>query len=587
MNTENIPNTIVDLLRERARREPDHVLYTVLDDRGEEARDITYAELDRRARAIAVRLRQFADDGDRVMQVFPAGADFLFAFYGTLYSGCVGIPLSRPGKLREARRLVNTAGDARPSCAMTTAEVLVEATELVRTGLGTDMAWIIPEDVDLALADEWRAPPLDADSLAYLQYTSGSTGNPKGVMITHKNVFWNQEMVRQAFEHGPETTTVSWLPHSHDMGLMSVLNPLFVNAKAVLMSPSSFVRDPLRWLRAISKYRGRTSGGPNFAYELCVRRLAKSTGDLGLDLSTWDVSYCGSEPVRAETLESFAEAFARYGFRRSALLPCYGLAEATLLVSGEKKSAGVYTTDFPQRPSSVSCGKPAPLQDVRIVNLDGFVECPDGVEGEVWVAGAHVSSGYFGKPVETEATFGWKIEGVEGRFLRTGDLGLLHAGTIHVTGRIRDILIVHGQNHYPQDIEATAERADPHVRAAGCAAFSLESAGGERVGIVVEVARLAPGESQGVCENIRAAVSAAHDVHLDVVVLIAPQSLLKTTSGKVERQSMRRSFLEGRLRAVGYSSHLGKQDEPWDRAYRDIDTLAPVAMAPGAFAAAE
>jgi acyl-CoA synthetase (AMP-forming)/AMP-acid ligase II len=285
-------------------------------------------------------------------------------------------------------------------------------------------------------------------------------------------------------------------------------------------------------------------------------------------------------------LEAFTQAFERYGFRREALLPCYGLAEATLLVSGEKKGAGMRTQNVSRRENSVSCGRPAPLQDVRIVSLDGFHECPGGVEGEVWVAGSHVSQGYFGKTVETEATFGGKIDGVEGRFLRTGDLGVLHGGTIHVTGRIRDILIIRGQNHYPQDIESTAERADGHVRAAGCAAFSFDVAGEERVGIVVEVARLAPGEGKAVCESIRTAVSEMHDVRLDVVVLIAPQSLVKTTSGKVERQSMRRAFLDGTLNAVAYSSQLGKQNEAWDRAYRDIDAPAPSAMRLPAVAAA-
>jgi acyl-CoA synthetase (AMP-forming)/AMP-acid ligase II len=479
---------------------------------------------------------------------------------------------------------MNTARDARPACGMTTAEGLTEAAELTREGLGTDLAWTTPTDVDLALADEWQYPSIDADSLAYLQYTSGSTGSPKGVMISHKNVFWNQAMIRQVFEHGPESTVVSWLPHSHDMGLIGGLNPLFMNARCIVMSPSSFVRDPLRWLRAISKYRARTSGGPNFAYELCVRRLAKNSGDLGLDLSSWDLAYCGSEPVRAETLEAFAQAFEKYGFRREAFLPCYGLAEATLIVTGEKKGAGVRTHDVLRRANSVSCGKPAPLQDVRIVNLNGFQECPDGVEGEIWVSGSHVSRGYFGKPVETEATFGGRIPGTEERFLRTGDLGVCHEGTIHVTGRIRDILIVRGQNYYPQDIEATAERADSHVRAAGCAAFSFEAGGEERIGIALEVARLAPGDARRVCDNVRAAVSEAIDVRLDVVVLVAPQSLLKTTSGKVERQAMRRAFLDGTLHAVGYSSQLGKIGASWDRAYRDAD--APAA-APLAVSAAE
>lgn len=578
MEAKHEQETIVALLRERARLEPEHVLYTILDERGEHLRDITYGELDERARAIAVRLRQFSSPGERVMQVFPAGADFLFAFYGTLYSGAVGIPLSRPGKASEVRRLVNTARDARPTCGLTSAEVLAEACELSREGVGATIPWIVPEEVDLSLAKDWTAPDLESDSLAYLQYTSGSTGDPKGVMITHRNVSWNQEMIHRAFGHGPETTTVSWLPHSHDMGLIgSVLNPLFVNAKAVLMSPSAFVRDPLRWLRAISKYRGRTSGGPNFAFELCVRRLAKNAGDLGLDLSSWDVAYCGSEPVRAETLESFVRAFERYGFRRDALLPCYGLAEATLLVSGEK-GHGLQTQRFAHRTHSVSCGRPAPLQDVRIVRLDDFTECPDGAEGEVWVSGPHISAGYFGKPVESEATFGAQVVGVPGRFLRTGDLGArLDGGTIHVTGRIRDVLIIRGRNHYPQDIEATAETTD-QVRAAGSAAFSFDVGGEERIGIVAEVARFAPGQAQAICESIRAAVSDAHDVRLDVVVLIAPQSLLKTTSGKVERQGMRKSFLEGTLRALGYDSQLGKQSELWDSAYRDLEQPATNAL---------
>jgi acyl-CoA synthetase (AMP-forming)/AMP-acid ligase II len=558
--------TIVSILRARAAKAPHHVLYTFLDDRGDGTRDVTYAELDQRARAIAVALRHHAAAGERVLHVFPAGVDFIFAFFGALYAGAIGVPLSPPAKENEIRRLMNTAEDARPACGMTTRADLQEASALARGPKGEPLSWLVPAEISLAQADEWRMPDLDPGSLAYLQYTSGSTGTPKGVTISHANVIANGAMIREAFELDDGATAVGWLPHSHDMGLIGqVLQPLFVDGHIVLMSPASFIRDPLRWLRAISKYRARIGGGPNFAYELCARRLARQKSVPDLDLSSWDLAFVGAEPVRVDTMRRFAEAFAPYGFDARALLPCYGLAEAMLLVTSERKGRGVRQGDD----GRVSSGSPPTSQIVHVVDSVTGTPCADGQEGEVWVAGPHVSAGYWDRPAETEATFGGIIPGHAGRFLRTGDLAVRRDGALYVTGRIRDMVIVHGQNHYPQDIEGTAERSESRIRTSCSAVFGFEFGGLERIALVAEIAKSGDDESvEALCERIRAAVTDAHDVRLDVVVLLPMASLTKTTSGKVERQAMRRAFIDGTLRIVGYSSLLGPCDAPWDRAYR-------------------
>jgi acyl-CoA synthetase (AMP-forming)/AMP-acid ligase II len=551
--TELTEPTLVSLARERASADGDRTAYTYLDDGFADARSFSWRDVDERSRAMAVALSRHVRPGDRALLVLPPGPDFLFAFLGCLYAGVVAVPAPVPVRPRDIARLTGLHADAAPSAVVTIRPIL-------EAGLGdaAGVPCLTPEDADLGAAGDWKDPGAGAASLAFLQYTSGSTGNPKGVMVSHANILANEAMIARSFGMSSASTVVGWLPHFHDMGLIgSILQPLFVGAHAVLASPMAFMRDPLGWLRTISRYRARTSGGPNFAYELCVRRHERLGRKLELDLSSWDLAFVGAEPVRAATMRRFADTFAAYGFDERALFPCYGLAEATLFVTGGEKGAGLRTRERGSRRGTTSafvgCGRAAEGLDVEIVDPETMQVCPDGVEGEVLVAGPSVSAGYWNRPDETRETFGQRIAGKDGSYLRTGDLAVRLAEGVYITGRSRDLIIVAGQNYYPQDLEASAEGVQGGVRPGNTAAFGFDTPEGERVGLVCEVSHLSC-SPDALCAEIRAAVGEAQSVRLDVIVLVEPRTLPKTTSGKVERRATRRAFLDGTLSAVATSS---------------------------------
>jgi acyl-CoA synthetase (AMP-forming)/AMP-acid ligase II len=575
-------DTVVSILRERSEKLPDRVGYTYLNDRSDGGRDITYGELDARARALAVELQAHCRPGDRALLIGTSGPDFLFGFFGCLYAGVIAVPSPEPVLPREADRLAGIVASARPAVALGPSRML--ASDAV-VALGRPA--IVPEGVHPDLAVGWTTSSPQPSDVAFLQYTSGSTGAPRGVMVTHGNIVANEEMVRSRFEHDASSTFVGWLPCSHDMGLIgNVLQPFYVGSRSVLMSPSAFIRDPLRWLRAISTYRARTSGGPNFAYDLCVRRYEKEGKPLDVDLSSWDIAFVGAEPVRASSIERFAEMFAQYGFRRSALYPCYGLAEATLFATGGSKGAGPRYTErraaLPAelqsgpRGALVGCGRAADGLDVRIVERRTGRECADGEEGEILLAGGSVCAGYWGQEAETRDTFGGTVPGSDARYLRTGDVGVHVDGEIFVTGRIRDLIIVRGQNLYPQDIEAAAEAAGG-LQAGSTVAFGFELEGEERVVLVAE-AKATSGGADAMCARVREAVADAQDIHVDVIVLIQPRTLAKTTSGKVERQATKRAFLEGGLHVLAASSTLRECKEVWCTALAPSQSQATISV---------
>jgi acyl-CoA synthetase (AMP-forming)/AMP-acid ligase II len=389
------------------------------------------------------------------------------------------VPAYPPRLHRRDDRLEEIVRDARPRFVLTTAALLSRLGEPAeRPG---DALWIAIDAIPDALAEFWRAPDLGSGDLAFLQYTSGSTASPKGVMVTHGNLLDNEERIRRAFRQSEESVVVGWLPLYHDMGLIgNVLQPLWSGGRCILMSPGAFLQRPARWLEAISRYRATTSGGPSFAYDLCVRRVGPEQR-AGLDLSSWQVAFNGAEPVRRATMERFAEAFAPCGFRREAFIPCYGLAEATLLVTAGRVTAvadGSDRSDGSVRSTAVvSCGSVPEGEEggseLRIVEPETGRACGAGEEGEIWVAGPSVAAGYWNRPEETREVFG-AMAGGEGPFLRTGDLGFLRHGELFVTGRIKDLIILRGRNHYPQDLELTAERAHAALRPGGSAAFSVE-----------------------------------------------------------------------------------------------------------------
>ncbi|HVG20478.1 MAG TPA: amino acid adenylation domain-containing protein, partial [Blastocatellia bacterium] len=429
------------------------------------------------------------------------------------------------------------------------------------------MRWLATDDVPTDMAEAWDDPKVDADALAFLQYTSGSTTTPRGVMLSHANLLHNQRMIESALPQPEESIIVSWLPLYHDMGLIgTTLHSLYKGARCVLMSPGSFLQRPFRWLQAISRYKATTSGAPNFAYDLCCHKVKPEEMDL-LDLSSWSVAFNGAEPVRAETMDLFAATFASRGFRREAFHPCYGLAEATLIVSG-KKSGGPMTREFEASRLGLnqvkeasasdrtarrlsSCGKIAPGQNVVIVNPESRTRCSRDEVGEIWISGPHVAQGYWNLPDETGRTFrAFLSDTGEGPFLRTGDLGFFADDELLVTGRLKDLIIIRGRNHYPQDIENTVQARRAALRPGCGAAFSVEVEGEERLVIVQEVDHPHRLDLDALVDDIRQAVAEAHELQTYSVALIKPGSILKTSSGKIQHFSCKAAFLDGALDAV-------------------------------------
>jgi len=566
--------SLVGLLRDRAEARPDRGVYAFSAD-GSEAGEgpvLTLGGLDARARALGAWLQERGLAGERVLMLFPPGLEFVTAFFGCLYAGSVAVPASIPRPNRPMDRLRAIVDAARPAALLTTEGQLPAARQWLEQvpALG-DTHWLGVEAVPEALAANWCEPDVGPDSLAFLQYTSGSTASPKGVMLTHGNLLHNSAVIRRSFGAGEGSRGVFWLPLFHDMGLIGgVLQTLFCGGYSTLMSPVAFLQRPVRWLEAISRTGATISGGPNFAYDLCARRVTDGQ-KAGLDLSRWSVAFNGAEPVRAETLDRFAEAFAPCGFRREAFLPCYGLAESTLIVTGKRaeESPRIFAVRgadlerdraveaFGSEPGArvlVGSGRAFDGLRVAVVDPETARVRPDAEVGEVWVSGPSVAAGYWARPEATAETFAARPDGADGSFLRTGDLGFLRDGELFVTGRLKDLIIVRGRNVYPQDVEWSAAHAHPLARAEGGAAFSVEVDGDERLVVVQEVERLGKGaDPEEVVGAIRKAVAEQHDLDLHAVCLIRAMSLPKTSSGKVQRHACRAAFLSGTLAAVATS----------------------------------
>src|SRR5215213_740073 len=565
------PATLVELLQYRAAVQPDKRAYKFLGDGEHEEVNFTYEELHRRACAIAGSLAEAGIEyGERALLLYPPGLDFTAAFFGCLYAGVIGIPVYAPHPARLNRtlpRLRAIIADAQAVAALTTSSLLALAPKVFeQAGDLKALRWLATDAVPEGIEDAWQEIDLTSDSLAFLQYTSGSTGTPRGVVLKHSHLLHNASLVHHAFQHTQHDSYFSWLPTFHDMGLMvGVLHPLYAGIPAILMSPVTFLQRPILWLQGISRYQATTSGGPNFAYDLCVRKTTVEQR-AALDLSNWRVAFNGAEPVRAETLERFASTFASCGFRHKSLYPCYGLAEATLVVSGgnpnhlpvvqtfdanalgDRRAIELPANEEGAR-SLVSCGRELKDQHFMIVDTETMTECAPGKLGEIWVAGPSVASGYWQRPAETEQTFeAYLLDSGQGPFLRTGDLAFMRDGELFIVGRLKDLIIIRGLNHYPQDIEATVETAHPALRLGCCAAFSVEIDGEERL-VVVQEANTGH-DFDAVIAAIREAVSTEHDVALHAVSLIKRGSIPKTSSGKIQRRASREGFLKGTFDTV-------------------------------------
>ncbi|MEH2455994.1 condensation domain-containing protein [Nostoc sp.] len=568
--------TVVDLLHQRSLTQPDTIAFTFLEDGETQQSTLTYQQLVKRSCAIASQLQALNLKGERALLLYPPGLDYLTAFFGCLYAGVVAVPAYPPRNQRKTPRISAITIDAQPSIALTTTAMLPTLQSIfAQTTNLESLHWLTTDDIAPGLEDAWQQTKINPDTLAFLQYTSGSTGTPKGVMLSHGNLLHNAAMTYQIMEHSPSSKFVSWLPVYHDMGLIGgILQPLYGGFPCILMSPTAFLQRPYRWLQAISHHRGTTSGSPNFAYELCIQKITPEQKET-LDLSSWSVAFNGAEPIRQDTLERFADAFAECGFRPEAFYPCYGMAEATLMITGGIKKAlppgktvaksalsrnqvVEANIDSEDSQSFVSCGQTLPQQQIAIAHPETLTRCQPDEVGEIWVSGPSVGKGYWHRQEETEQIFHAYLQdtGVNtasGPFLRTGDLGFLHNGELFITGRAKDLIIIRGRNLYPQDIELTTERSYSSLRLSSCAAFAVEVAHEERLIVVQELEFRAKPNFEEVTAAIRQAVTEAHEVQVYAVVLIKAGSIPKTSSGKIQRRATKANFLANKLEVFSQS----------------------------------
>ena len=553
--------TFVELLRHRSVTQSDVQAFTFLVDGENVKATLTYQQLDSQARAIASQLQAKGAAGDRALLLYPPGMDYLAAFFGCLYAGVVAVPAYPPRNQRNTPRIKAIVADAQAQIALTTTAICSTVQLLIDSD---SLEWLTTDNLEPGVEDAWQQPCIDTDTLAFLQYTSGSTGTPKGVMLTHGNLLHNAAATYQVMEHSAASRFVSWLPTYHDMGLIGgILQPVYGGFPCILLPPASFLQRPYRWLQTISQYKGTTSGAPNFAYELCTQKITPEQKQT-LDLSSWSVAFNGAEPIRSDTLEGFATAFADCGFRPEAFYPCYGMAEATLIVAGGQKSAPpmVKTVQKSALEANqiiaaqdechlVSCGQSIPTQQIIIVNPDTLTRCQAGEVGEIWVSGASVGQGYWQRPTETLETFhAYLSDTGEGGFLRTGDLGFLDDHQLFVTGRLKDLIIIRGRNLYPQDIELTTERCHSALRLGNNAAFTIESNSEESLVVVQELEFRAKPNLDEVATAIRQAVTVEHEIQVYAVVLIKGGTIPKTSSGKIQRRATRADFDNGQLEIV-------------------------------------
>lgn len=553
------PATLAELLLQRAAAKPDARAVLFLSDAGTGEAGLTYGELAQQARALACRLAARSTRGDRAVLMLPTGLDFVIGLFGCALAGLVAVPMMPPRRLATrdfSRRIV---ADCAPRLLLTSSAMAQGMIPARLAQAGMDCILLDAPDGDAA---EPRLPA--ADDLAVLQYTSGSTSAPKGVMVSHANLLANLEAIRLATGGCGHSTFVNWSPLFHDLGLvMDLLQPLYLGGRAVLMRPAAFVQRPLHWLKAIHGLGAEMAGGPNFAFDLCVDRFRPEQME-GVDLSCWKVAFCGAEPVRAGTLARFASTFAPYGFDARAFYPAYGLAEATLLVTAGRRGAGATVctvsaralqagraeppADVADAREQVACGLPVAGTRIAIVDPVTRAPLPPQAIGEIWISGPGVAQGYWRNETATLHGFRVRIVGEEAEWLRTGDLGYLDdRGALVVTGRIKDLMIVRGVNHYPQDVEETVARAHPALLGGASAAFTAPA--GERIIVVAEVERSSRRSlpHAEIVDAVREAVARDHELSVQDVGLLRPGGLPKTTSGKVQRRRIAELWAGGGL----------------------------------------
>ncbi len=585
--TEQACDTLIDVLEYRAQAHNEDRIYQFLPDQGGDPQKMTYPELAKRAQAIAAILQKKLKVGDRALLIYPPGLELIAAYFGCLYAGVIAVPVYPPLNAHLVEKIQHVIEDAKPNILLSTQNIVKKLRQLRLLKFATQvplvkqvvkrlwhreieitrwdlnsMPWLTTDDISFSAASQWQRPDITSDHLAFLQYTSGSTGHPKGVMVSHENLLHNLEIIHNAFGIHQNSSAVIWLPPYHDMGLIGgIIQALYEAANCTLMSPMRFLQSPYNWLEAISQYRATVSGGPNFAYDYCAKKIT-SEQKAKLDLSSWELAFNGAEPVHADTIERFYEAFKECGFRKEAFYPCYGLAEATLFVSGKVYQQGSQVEYFskevllnhrikttaasePKTKVLVNCGCPA--QNVCIIDPKNHSICQTDEVGEIWVHSASVAKGYWQRPEETKKTFHAHIRGEQDHqnYLRTGDLGFIHDGCLYVTGRLGDLIIIHGRNYYPQDIERTVGHCHPLIRSGSCAAFAIEIDAEQRLVILCEIQPVQEKADEiyaELCQIVANAVAHQHELVTHEIALISPHQLPKTTSGKIRRRYAKELF---------------------------------------------
>ena len=564
---------LLSILDQRASQNPEKLAYIFLKDRENQEQKITYQQLSQISKRIATRLQSLIPPGARALLLYPQGLDFITAFLGCLSAGIIAVPAYPPKRNQKISRLIAIIENSQPQIILTTSSLLENSQLKIKDFLELSVTQFLATDNLNNDEDfEFYLPDISGNTLAFLQYTSGSTGSPKGVMISHDNIAHNSVYIQKAFQLTEKSVSVTWLPSFHDMGLIDgIIQPLYTGFLGVVMSPESFLKNPMVWLQAITKYRATHSGGPNLGYELCVRRITPEQQKI-LDLSSWVSAYNGAEPIRRKTLDNFSDKFRSSGFKSQYFYPCYGMAEATLMISGGNiEDEPVYLNvqskslennqiveaekDSENYQELVGCGHVWQEMEVKIVDPESCLECGENQVGEIWVLSSSVAQGYWQEEEKTIATFQAKLANTtdERNFLRTGDRGFLRAGELFITGRIKDVIIIWGRNHYPQDIEYSVQESHQALRLDCGAAFTIEIENQEKLVIVQEVERtyLSKLNVNEVFSAIREAVALHHALQVYAIALIKPASILKTSSGKIQRHACCHAFLTETLAIVG------------------------------------
>jgi acyl-CoA synthetase (AMP-forming)/AMP-acid ligase II len=559
--------TLVDALRERAAQDQGHG-YRFVTAAGGVADSMSFAEVERRARDVAAEISVVAPPGARAVMLYPPGLEFIVAFFGALYAGVAPVPVLPPGvgDMRGGlRRLEQVVADADPAVVLTTGALLA-ARDAAGLVVSPAARWLGTDEVGQGRGAGWEPPRVLADDVALVQYTSGSTAEPRGVVVRHRQLLANLEAIRVSMGATADCTAVGWVPSFHDMGLVGfILEALYAGFSSYLLAPQDFLRRPALWLEIISRFGGVIGGGPNFGFELCTRRVTDSEL-AGVDLSSWRVAFSGAERIRLDVLRRFGARFGPSGFSPRALYPCYGLAEASLFVSGVRRDGGAAgawvdrqgledgqaRSAEPGAPEAVevaSCGQPAAGQRVIVVDGDTARPADPGTVGEVWVAGPSIASGYWRRPQESGEVFRATLATGEGPFLRTGDLGFVRDGELYLTGRLKELMIVHGRNIYPTDVEDVAQAVADCLRP-GCGASFLADGDSSDLVIVQETSEADVGELRRLALEVRRAVHDRLNVPVADVVFIRPRTVAKTSSGKLRRRACRGDYLAGRLDAA-------------------------------------